>query len=294
MYSPIRKDYMRKELSAKEIIDQEVAYYTNLHPVYKRLFGNSFITTTIKFCEGVTYHHPSKAKLICDFLYGLSLFPIYIETRDDYHAHQIELLMKPIFLLANKIVPMAEYRMQLIATEVTGNVLQQIGDTTIPITVDEILAHIGRTNSIPMNRTDIVELERNLLNYNRIRYKQDLPSTDGRISGEASNKDLFPDYLIHPDQEKLAQELKNTFRIERGKGFRIMVEILINKGAFRSYGNGGQAGIYRAIKEYWGRDVGSYNGMFVSFHPDPLYRHKKDFDSMEKRINIILKKINND
>ena len=72
----------------------------------------------------------------------------------------------------------------------------------------------------------------------------------------------FADYLIHPQKEELAVHLKEQFRGERGKGIKIMLEVLSrNEPPLISFMYGQGAALHNAIETYFGYDIGSYQSI---------------------------------
>ena len=81
----------------------------------------------------------------------------------------------------------------------------------------------------------------------------------------------FHDYFSCENPIALAEKLKSKFQTEKGKKIKILIDILVEKKKIeilpREYKN-----FYNKMKEYFGRDIGSYNSI----------QNVKDYDSIDK------------
>lgn len=87
----------------------------------------------------------------------------------------------------------------------------------------------------------------------------------------------FPEFILHPDRESIAESLKATFRGKKGKSIRLMIEVLKAKALINVI-DGDYAELHRAIEAYFNADIGTYTGIFFTYHykPDNI-KCKKDF-----------------
>lgn len=111
--------------------------------------------------------------------------------------------------------------------------------------------------------------------------------------GNKKNKfKTFPEYLLHPQREQLAELLKNEFKTEKGKGIRLMIEVLNkNNPSIMNYENRQRSAIFNAIKEYFNRDIGTYQSIFdYKYNPNNAL---SDYKNIENRIIFILKSLEN-
>ncbi|RTY64798.1 hypothetical protein [Flavobacterium sp. LB2P53] len=94
----------------------------------------------------------------------------------------------------------------------------------------------------------------------------------------------FLDYITIENKEGFANDLKNSFNIEFGIDFKIMIELLKNDGIF-SFTQ--FAPFFRSIKDYFNRDIGSQTAL------NDLYKHTKDEQNYyAKNITTVQSKLN--
>lgn len=96
---------------------------------------------------------------------------------------------------------------------------------------------------------------------------------------------LFHEYLCHDERKKLAEQLRTNFNTEIGKSIRLMLEELIEM-QFLAIENRGKKSFYNALKEFFDRDIGSYQSIF-----DYKLNHDSDKDEIKNiktKLNFIL------
>jgi hypothetical protein len=100
-------------------------------------------------------------------------------------------------------------------------------------------------------------------------------------------KKLFPDYLLHEKRDALASALKTEFITEKGKGIRLLIEALLaNKPALITIENRERTNIYKALKTYFDRNIGTYQSIFdYSFD---MISDEKDFDCIKVKLDFVL------
>jgi len=101
---------------------------------------------------------------------------------------------------------------------------------------------------------------------------------------------LFHEYLLHEKNEQLAEGLKKEFSKERGKKLRLMIEALklIQPPLFTLI-PGEKKGLYNSLKNYFNKDIGTYNSIFLcDFESE---KDKSDIDSVLIRVNHVLSKL---
>jgi hypothetical protein len=94
----------------------------------------------------------------------------------------------------------------------------------------------------------------------------------------------FLDYITIENKQEFANDLKNTFTIESGIDFKIMIELLKKEQIF-SYTQ--FASFFRSIDAYFKRDIGTQNGL------NDLYKHTTDEQNYYfEKITVIQNKLN--
>lgn len=100
----------------------------------------------------------------------------------------------------------------------------------------------------------------------------------------------FHEYLVHPKRKLLADEIKKEFNTEIGKGIRLIIESLLDHDPpLITIENRQRLDIYKALKKYLNRNIGSYQSIF-NYQYSPQ-KHKLDFDSVSIRLKFILDKL---
>lgn len=114
-------------------------------------------------------------------------------------------------------------------------------------------------------------------------------SQETRMDKSIINKTVsFTGYLLHDNKEKLAEQLKTSFNIEIGKSIRLMIEALKEMGLLTIENRRGKS-FYNALKEYFNRNIGSYQSIFD-------YKLNSEIDQAENqtirtKINYILRNL---
>lgn len=100
----------------------------------------------------------------------------------------------------------------------------------------------------------------------------------------------FPEYILHPDRERIAEALKTTFRGEKGKAIRLMIEVLNNQPQpLITYGNRQGKSLFDAMKLYFDWNIGTRQSIFdyKRINDEP------DYKAIETRVLYILEGIKN-
>jgi hypothetical protein len=100
----------------------------------------------------------------------------------------------------------------------------------------------------------------------------------------------FPDYLLFEQKDILAERLKSEFNSDIGKTLRLMLEVLKDKQLL-VISEGQKMKIFESLKEYFDRNIGSYNSVF-SRDPGKTLLEKSKRASIEARIEFILRSLN--
>jgi hypothetical protein len=100
-------------------------------------------------------------------------------------------------------------------------------------------------------------------------------------------KKLFPDYLLHEKRSVLADRLKKEFITEKGKGIRLMIEVLLaNKPPLIAIENRERTNIYNALKAFFDRNIGTYQSIFN--YGFDMVSDEKDFQSIRTKLEFVL------
>ena len=98
----------------------------------------------------------------------------------------------------------------------------------------------------------------------------------------------FPEYILHPDRENIAEALKTTFRGEKGKSIRLMIEVLKDHGLI-TYENRQRQKIFDAMKLYFDWYIGRRQSIFDYKRINDI----EDYKAIEVRMLPILESIKN-
>jgi hypothetical protein len=100
----------------------------------------------------------------------------------------------------------------------------------------------------------------------------------------------FPEYILHPERERIAEALKTTFRDEKGKAIRLMIEVLINQPQpLITYGNRAGTSLFNAMKLYFDWYIGTKQSIFDY----KRINDETDYKAIELRVLYILESIKN-
>jgi len=103
-------------------------------------------------------------------------------------------------------------------------------------------------------------------------------------------KKKLSDFLLNiNDRQKFLTELKNTFITEKGKQFRILIELLQQKGLI-TIGSREFKSFYNSAKDFFCRDIGSYQSIKDKYNSDSTRYYSSDFTSIEERLRPIISK----
>jgi len=113
------------------------------------------------------------------------------------------------------------------------------------------------------------------------------PENRNPSTTEIKSVKTFPNYLLHIQNEKLAEGLRKQFSTGKGKKIRIMIEALkqISPAVF-TLSIGDNNLLYNALKLYFNRDIGAYSGIFSSTFDTS--KEKSSIDDAITKINHVL------
>jgi hypothetical protein len=100
----------------------------------------------------------------------------------------------------------------------------------------------------------------------------------------------FPEFLLHENRDILANALKSEFSTEKGKGIRLMLEVLINKKLL-VVENRSRKAIFQSLKSFFDRNIGTYQSIWDYKRSSIIekgFADQVDYESIETRINFIL------
>lgn len=108
-----------------------------------------------------------------------------------------------------------------------------------------------------------------------------------------ANLKKFPDFIIYENRTGLANLLKSEFSTEKSKSIRYMLEALAqSQPLLITIIDGEKKALYNALKEYFNRDIGSYNSIFqCNFNPESDPVEKQNLGKFKVRIKHILDKL---
>lgn len=97
----------------------------------------------------------------------------------------------------------------------------------------------------------------------------------------------FPDYLLHSNKQKLAEEIRKEFSTDKGKSIRLLLHTLeYNNPPLITIGYRQAKDLYTSICDFFNRDIGTYQGIFDYKINDKL--DKKDIELTSIRLKHIL------
>ncbi len=265
------------------IIENELTYWTKNMPELKKYFESNVIKSCIQLCLGVVMTHPNKKVLVSDFIAGLALLPVASSSKNKQQSHEVNELIKPVFDLLDKKGYEFDFQKLQFETNITGDSIIQENGVTTPITPKALLQHARRINAKVLTANDVDAIEQSFISF---RKKQ---ASGAEQKETAKTIKSFPQYFVLAYSKTLPDALKTEFATEKNKWIRLMLIALEQEGILTI---GNRAEMHRAITKYFGRNIGSYEGVFTVFKFDKK-AHAKDLECIELRIKRILLNINN-
>lgn len=103
----------------------------------------------------------------------------------------------------------------------------------------------------------------------------------------------FPDFILHENKNGLSKSLKSEFSTEKSKSIRYLLEALaLLHPPLITVIDGEKKALYNSMKEYFNRDIGSYNSIFqCNFNPESDPVEKQNLGKFKVRIKHILDKL---
>lgn len=103
----------------------------------------------------------------------------------------------------------------------------------------------------------------------------------------------FTAYLLHAQKEKLADSIRTEFSTEKSKSIRYLLEALAqSQPPLITIIDGEKKALYNSMKEYFKRDIGTYNSIFqCNFNPDSDPVEKQNLEKFKVRITHILDRL---
>ena len=116
------------------------------------------------------------------------------------------------------------------------------------------------------------------------------PGTTTPNSTNIQQEQSLLKYLLHPQREELANELKNSFSTEKGKSIRLMITVLQDRNPkILSIGNRQKKEFHTALQKFFNRNIGTYQSVF-----DCYIDEKTDqiaLQNIKSKIDFILESI---
>jgi len=175
-----------------EFINKEIEEL-NLNKDYKDKFIKSRTgSMLIEIGRVIARLKPVTTKMLSDYILGIFGIPISISRSNEKFNIQIENLLSPAFRILEEYVKSDAYRLSLIKQEVSGDEILKIKGLEIPLSFNAILLHIKRTNSLPLKADDIVDIQKDLVDYKKAQFRN-LPSNPSNPITQTGNepKTLF-------------------------------------------------------------------------------------------------------
>ena len=143
---------------------------------------------------------------------------------------------------------------------------------------EEINAYQSDSALVPSNPTQVEEAP--------IMLK---PEKSNQTTTEIKPVKTFPDYLLHIQNEKLAEGLKKQFSMGKGKKIRIMIEALKQTTPPIFTLSSGENNLFlAALEKYFKRDIGTYASIFNSAYDKSDEKEKASINDAITKINHVL------
>jgi len=207
-----------------KVIEREIEFWANKNQFYNNYFRKGTIRGLIHLCEIITQRHPLDDKLISDFIAGLALFPICMNTKNEEQGKEFDMLTNPVIEIISKHVTSEEYRKLIIDKGISGEAIFKCNGVESPISQKELLLHIERTNATPLVPKDISAIERDWIEYKRMQYTV-------RDNQPPQQKETNPETL--PETKTIKQKVEKVFAFMQGEDPRKHKQIL-NKTDFQN------------------------------------------------------------
>ncbi|HEY5591633.1 MAG TPA: hypothetical protein VIK55_11520 [Paludibacter sp.] len=100
----------------------------------------------------------------------------------------------------------------------------------------------------------------------------------------------FPEYLLHLEKIKLADEIRKEFSTEKGKAIRLLLHVLENsKPPLVTIGYRQAKEVHIAMSDFFGRNIGKYQSVF-DYKVD-VKLDQKELENISVRLNHLLSKL---
>ena len=117
-----------------------------------------------------------------------------------------------------------------------------------------------------------------------------IPNISGVNDLQNDEPNALSPFLMHTQNVKLARRIKEVFNIEKGKNIRLLLKALDeNDPKLIVIGSRGFKEVYVALKETFGRDIGTYQGI-VGYKYNEV-ADKQDYDAIQQKIKSHFKRI---
>ena len=115
--------------------------------------------------------------------------------------------------------------------------------------------------------------------------KKEKLKNEKQTLNDKTHQKTFPEYLLHTEKIKLADDLKEKFNAGKGKTYYLMLKALEEKKIF-AFVNGEKAEVYESMKIFFNRAIGSRPSIF-NFNYEPR-KHEADYKATLEKVDFIL------
>lgn len=144
-------------------------------------------------------------------------------------------------------------------------------------------------DTVELNENDIIASFQEILHT----IIENIPTVEVNTNNKSeiiSTGKMFPDFLLHPKKEKLAEAIKTEFSAEKGKMLRLMLKVLESQQPpLITIGIRQATMLYAAMSVYFDWNIGTRQSIFNYKMDDDI--DKPDLENVAIRVNHILSKL---
>lgn len=145
------------------------AVWIEKYPMFKNIYSIKFIDGLVKACDISTSDHPERDAILFQFITGLAAMVVFIQSTDKIIWDRINALLKPGLNAIISHLSSDPFQKYLLHSTVSGDrVLEYVSPAgssgvkkieKIPLTPNELLIYIKRSNSFPIIPDHIDEIQ---------------------------------------------------------------------------------------------------------------------------------------
>lgn len=185
----------------KNLIRKLLKVYEGVSPMQNDILAHPKISSLVTIADLLAHLKPISDYLLCEFVFGLTEFALYIATNEESHLKVAYDLMSESVTILSTYYETDEYAEYLISKKVTGDERFESEGIIVPFSPKSIFQHAKRMALHPLTSKDIDKVKSDFAKYNRQLYYQPINNGTKEKFPLKENSILLKIHTISKDRQ---------------------------------------------------------------------------------------------